>query len=177
MNLFGDAVRQFGEAGYNAILHPKFTFVMEDYIMKKVVIMGFISICSAIIVSAIIIAAGSYSQTLTSWSGASRFWYTIFGSSPYEGGVNLSMNLGAIFIIFSILLLVGMTPKLSISKNKLTGSYVTDCVKTRLMHLRVQFVNNEHLSVLIMEFNACTTMIKSPPVTPQGFKVVAESKT
>ena len=76
--------------------------------MKKVVIMGFISICSAIIVSAIIIAAGSYSQALTSWSG-SRFWYAIFGSPSYGGEVNLSMSLGTIFVLFSILLLVGMT--------------------------------------------------------------------
>jgi hypothetical protein len=77
--------------------------------MKKVLISGIISICSAMIVAAIIISAGVYSTSLTSWSG-SRFWYAIFSKRTYMNGiqVNLGMNLGPMFIISSILLLIGM---------------------------------------------------------------------
>jgi hypothetical protein len=76
--------------------------------MKKTIIGGFISLSSAIIVSAIIIAAGTYSPSLTSWSGTSRFWYAIFGAPTYGNGINLRMSLGFIFVLFSILLVAGV---------------------------------------------------------------------
>lgn len=77
--------------------------------MKKTIIGGFISLSSAIIVSAIIIAAGAYSSNLTSWAGTSKFWYAIFGAPTYGNEVNLSMNLGFIFVLSSILLIAGVT--------------------------------------------------------------------
>jgi hypothetical protein len=75
--------------------------------MKRAIIGGFISLSNAIIISAIIIAAGTYSSSLTSWSGKSKFWYAIFGAPTY-GNVNLSMNLGFIFVLSSILLIAGV---------------------------------------------------------------------
>ncbi len=76
--------------------------------MKRAIIGGFISLSSAIIFSAIIIAAGTYSPSLTSWAGTSRFWYAIFGAPTYGNEVNLSMNLGFVFVIASILLIAGV---------------------------------------------------------------------
>jgi hypothetical protein len=73
--------------------------------MKRVIVGGFISLCSAIMLGAMIIAAGAYSSTLTGWSGSSKFWYAIFGS-PNE--VEPSMNLGILFVVVSLLFVTGV---------------------------------------------------------------------
>lgn len=70
--------------------------------MKRVIIGGFILLCGAIINAGILIAAGVYSSTLTGWSGASRFWYAIYGSST------MCMKLGFLFRFSYVLLLVGL---------------------------------------------------------------------
>lgn len=75
--------------------------------MKRTVSLGFISVCCAMIVSGIIIAAGIYSSSLTSWTG-SRFWYAVFGSETFGYEANLSMNLGPFFIISSIMLVASL---------------------------------------------------------------------
>lgn len=77
-------------------------------VLKRVIIGAFISLCSAIIDAAIIITAGIYSSSLTSWSGKSKFWYAIFGAQRYGNEANLSLNLGELFIIASILFVLGI---------------------------------------------------------------------
>lgn len=75
--------------------------------MKRIIIGGFIALSSAIIDAAIIIAAGVYSSSLTSWSG-SKFWYAIFGAPRYGNEANLSLNLGPLFIAASLLFILGI---------------------------------------------------------------------
>jgi predicted Co/Zn/Cd cation transporter (cation efflux family) len=76
--------------------------------MKKVIIGGSISLCGAIIHAAVIIAAGVYSVSLTSWSGSSKFWYAIFGAPTYGNEVNLSLKAGFLFVASLILVLAGI---------------------------------------------------------------------
>lgn len=76
--------------------------------MKRILIGTVISLCSAIIDAAIIISAGIYSISLTSWSGRSKFWYAIFGSQRYGNEANLSLNMGELFIVASALFILGM---------------------------------------------------------------------
>lgn len=70
--------------------------------MKQVITGGFLALCGAIINAAIVIAAGAYSATLTSWVGF-KFWHAIFSRDLSQG-----MGLGIFFIISSILILIGI---------------------------------------------------------------------
>ncbi len=75
--------------------------------MRRIAAGGFISLCGAFILAAIIITAGIYAASLASWSGYSKFWYVIFGA-PAFGEVNLSLNLGIPFVVSLILLSAGI---------------------------------------------------------------------
>lgn len=64
--------------------------------------------CGTTLFSAILIAGAIFSATMDSWSGSSKFWYAILGSTSLDEGM-YAMGLSFVFYFAIALFLFGVT--------------------------------------------------------------------
>lgn len=76
--------------------------------MKKIVIGGFIMLAGLLITLTIILSAAIFAAELTSWSGKSKLWFSIFGARQYGNEVVDSLFLGFPFVIGVLLAILGL---------------------------------------------------------------------
>ena len=76
--------------------------------MKRTIIGGIILLTGTMISLAILIAAASYTPSITTWQG-SKFWFAIFGTNDFGNEVVVeSLFLGLPFIMGIILFILGL---------------------------------------------------------------------